>query len=146
MPADGFVQVGSAGHRGAADAIGPAALTLKRTDGSVTHQDSAFSEAEAAQDALAGLATLLRGWGFAERNRDGLLWLDSWSLARRQPQIRSAVDDVMKRGHVRLVALIVHTSIGVNEGLVDVTRAVTASAEQDLGLAPGALALPDSAP
>jgi hypothetical protein len=62
MPADGFVQVGSAGHRGAADAIGPAALTLKRTDGSVTHQDSAFSEAEAAQDALAGLATLLRGW------------------------------------------------------------------------------------
>jgi hypothetical protein len=81
----------------------------------------------------------------------------------------------MKRGHVRLVALIergvdegcfvtddpssvawyllttldgliVHTSIGVNQGLVDVTRAVTASTEQDLGLAPGSLAVADLAP
>lgn len=141
----------------------------------LAEHDSAFGDAEAAPDALTGLAKLLRRWAFAERDRYGLLWLDSWSMARRQPQIRSAVDEVMKRGHVRLVALIrrgvhegcfitddassvawyllttldgiiVHTSIGVNQGLVDVTRAVMTSTEQDLGLAPGSLAITEVNP
>lgn len=110
----------------------------------------------------------MRRWTFHKANDFSHLWLDAWSLARRQPPVRVVVDDVMKRGHVRLAALIgagidqgcftvddpesvawyllttldgliVHTSVGVNQGLVDVTRTVAMFTEQELGLAPGSL-------
>lgn len=38
-----------------------------------------------------------------------------------------------------LDGLIVHTSVGVNQGLVDVTLTVATFIEQELGLHPGAL-------
>ena len=134
----------------------------------MTDQDASFDEAEAEPDALAGLSTLLTRWTFYKANEYSHLWLDAWSLARRQPSVRAVVDDVMKRGHVRLAGLIengaqqgcftvadpdsvawyllttldgliVHTSVGVNQGLVDVTRTVATFTEQELGLPPGSL-------
>jgi AcrR family transcriptional regulator len=133
-------------------------------------QDASFRPAEsrAESDACAGVAILLGYWTFHQDESYSRLWLDAWSMARRQAPIRSAVDDVMKRGHTRLTALIhlgieqgrftvagadsvawylltaldgvmVHTSVGVNQGLVDVKRTVAAFAEQELGLAPGEL-------
>jgi AcrR family transcriptional regulator len=134
----------------------------------ITDQNESFDAADAEVDALAGLSNLLRRWTFHKANEFSHLWLDAWSLARRQAPIRAVVDDVMRRGHVRLVALIdagvqqgcftladtdsvawyllttldgliVHTSIGVNQGLVDVTHTVATFTEQELGLPAGAL-------
>lgn len=134
----------------------------------MTDQDASFAEAEEQADALAGLSTLLTRWTFYKANEYSHLWLDAWSLARRQASVRAVIDDVMKRGHVRLAGLIelgarqgcftvadpdsvawyllttldgliVHTSVGVNQGLVDVTRTVATFTEQELGLPPGAL-------
>jgi AcrR family transcriptional regulator len=134
----------------------------------LTDQDESFNEAEAEQDALAGLSTLLTRWTFHQVDQYSHLWLDAWSLARRQASVLTAVDDVMKRGHTRLTALIergvrqgcftvadpesvawyllttldgliVHTSVGVNQGLVDVKLTVATFTEQELGLPQGAL-------
>lgn len=134
----------------------------------MTDQDAAFDEAEAEPDALAGLSALLTRWSFHKTDEYALLWLDAWSLARRHPQIRATVDEVMKGGHHRLLALIqrgvaersfatddpssvawhlftaldgiiVHTSVKVNQGLVDVTRTIAKFTEQELGLQPGSL-------
>ncbi|GLP76649.1 hypothetical protein TUM20983_37590 [Mycobacterium antarcticum] len=131
-------------------------------------QNSCFGESEAEPDALTGLSTLLTRWGFHKSGQYAPLWLDAWSLARRQPQIRDVVDDVMKQGHLKLTALLqrgvdegcfvaddapsvawyllttldgitVHTSIGVNQGLIDVQRTVAMFTEDELGLAPGSL-------
>lgn len=136
----------------------------------MTDQEEAFHDAQAASDALGGLTTLLTRWPVSVKDDYGLLWLDSWSLARRQPQIRAVVDVVMKQGHARMEALIrrgvaeglfitddptsvawslltsldgviVHTSIGVNQGLVDVTRTIANVTEQQLGLTAGSLNL-----
>jgi hypothetical protein len=134
----------------------------------ITDQDDSFDEAEAEPDAPAGLSTLLTRWIFHKTNEFSHLWLDAWSLARRHSSVRLVVDDVMKHGHVRLTALIdvgvqqgcftvaetesvawyllttldgliVHTSVGVNEGLVDVTHTVAMFTEQELGLPQGSL-------
>ena len=134
----------------------------------LSDQETSFAAAEAESDALAGLSTLLTRWTFHQVDQYSHLWLDAWSLARRQPSVRVAVDDVMKRGHVRLTALIelgvqqgcftvadaesvawyllttldgliVHTSVGVNQGLVDVKLTVKTFTEQELGLPLGAL-------
>ena len=134
----------------------------------LSDQETSFAAAEAESDALAGLSTLLTRWTFHQVDQYSHLWLDAWSLARRQPSVRVAVDDVMKRGHVRLTALIelgvqqgcftvadaesvawyllttldgliVHTSLGVNQGLVDVKLTVKTFTEQELGLPLGAL-------
>jgi AcrR family transcriptional regulator len=134
----------------------------------VTDQDDSFDEAKDEPDALAGLSTLLTRWTFHKANEFSHLWLDAWSMARRHSAVRWVVDDVMKRGHVRLTALIdagvqqgcftvadtesvawylltaldgliVHTSVGVNQGLVDVTHTVATFTEQELGLPPGSL-------
>jgi AcrR family transcriptional regulator len=139
----------------------------------MTDQDDSFDEAEAEPDALAGLSTLLTRWTFHKANEFSYLWLDAWSLARRHSPVRLVVDDVMKRGHVRLTALldtgvqqgcftaedtqsvawylltaldglIVHTSVGVNQGLVDVTRTVATFTEQELGLPGGSLRIAQS--
>ena len=134
----------------------------------MTDHGASFGEAAEQPDALAGLSTLLTRWSFHEADQYALLWLDAWSLARRQPQIRAVVDEVMKEGHLELTALIrrgidegrfitkdasavawyllttldgitVHTSIGVNQNLVDIQRTVAIFTEQELGLAPGSL-------
>ncbi len=134
----------------------------------LSDQETSFAAAEAESDAVAGLSTLLTRWTFHQVDQYSHLWLDAWSLARRQPSVRVAVDDVMKRGHVRLTALIelgvqqgcftvadaesvawyllttldgliVHTSLGVNQGLVDVKLTVKTFTEQELGLPLGAL-------
>lgn len=133
-----------------------------------TEQDESFAEAGAHADALTALSTLLTRWTFHKANEYSHLWLDAWGLARRQPSVRVVVDDVMKRGHERLTALIdsgvrqgcftvedsesvawyllttldgliVHTSVGVNQGIVDVTRTVATFTEQELGLPHGSL-------
>jgi AcrR family transcriptional regulator len=134
----------------------------------LNNQEASFAEAEVEPNALAGLSTLLTRWAFYQEDEYSHLWLDAWSLARRQSSIRVAVDDVMTRGHLRLTALIdsgvrqgwftvtdsasvawylltsldgliVHTSVGINEGLVDVKRTVAMFTEQELGLPEGAL-------
>lgn len=130
--------------------------------------DNCFRRAEEQPDPVAALAHLLKHWVSEDPEPHKTLWLDAWCQAMRKPGIRQAVDRAMRASHDRLLALlqsgvdagnfthpdlaalawqlltaldglIVHSSIGVNRGIVDVHATITRSAERSLGLEAGAL-------
>ncbi|WP_175417250.1 TetR/AcrR family transcriptional regulator [Arthrobacter sp. 24S4-2] len=134
----------------------------------MTEQDSTFQNVAASPTAMEGMRRLLGQWFDENATDHGMLWLDAWSQARRKDGIRQAVDNVMRDGHIRVVELIVrgeregtfnvvdpdevawtiltlldgvivHSSLQVNRGLIDVVGTLTALAEAQLGLAPGSL-------
>ncbi|MFF4553815.1 TetR/AcrR family transcriptional regulator [Streptomyces sp. NPDC001422] len=135
-----------------------------------TDLDDSFRRAEDQPGTVAALAHLLGHWVSEDPEPHKTLWLDAWCQAMRKPGIRQAVDHAMRASHDRLLALlqrgvdagdfthpdlaalawqlltaldglIVHSSIGVNRGIVDVRATIMRSAETSLGLKAGALSL-----
>ncbi|MER5950350.1 TetR family transcriptional regulator C-terminal domain-containing protein [Streptomyces sp. NPDC001904] len=135
-----------------------------------TDLQNCFQRAEEQPGAVAALAHLLGHWVSEDPEPHKTLWLDAWCQAIRKPGMRQAVDQAMHASHDRLLGLlqrgadagdfthpdlaalawqlltaldglIVHSSIGVNRGIVDVRATITRSAEESLGLKAGALTL-----
>ncbi|MGP4042754.1 TetR/AcrR family transcriptional regulator [Streptomyces sp. 2A115] len=128
-----------------------------------TDFEGTFREVEELDDAVDGLRHLLRIWVSESPEPHKTVWLDAWYLAARKPRVHAAVDHAMRKTHSLLVAVlerglreerfaphdpdslawqllttldgvIVHSSIGVNQGIVDVPRTIAHFTETALGL------------
>ncbi|MFI5610762.1 TetR/AcrR family transcriptional regulator [Amycolatopsis sp. NPDC051903] len=133
--------------------------------------EASFAQAQEQPDAAAALGHLLNHWVSEDPEPHKTLWLDAWCQATRKTAIREAVDHAMRACHDRFLqllqdgieaglfthpdpvalawqlltaldGLIVHSSIGVNLGIVDVRTTFIRSAEDALGLPEGALSVP----
>ncbi|GGK62041.1 TetR/AcrR family transcriptional regulator [Streptomyces flaveus] len=134
-----------------------------------TDFERTFQEVEELGDAVQGLRHMLRVWVSESPEPHKTVWLDAWYMAARKPRVHAAVDHAMRITHSRLVevldrgvreerfashdpdalawqlltaldGVIVHSSIGVNQGIVDVRRTIAHFTETALGLERDALA------
>ncbi|MEV0639738.1 TetR family transcriptional regulator C-terminal domain-containing protein [Streptomyces sp. NPDC050619] len=134
-----------------------------------TDFERTFQEVEELGDAVEGLRHMLRVWVSESPEPHKTVWLDAWYLAARKPRVHAAVDHAMRTTHGLLVAVlerglreehfaphdpdalawqlltaldgvIVHSSLGVNRGIVDVRRTIARFTETALGLERDALA------
>jgi AcrR family transcriptional regulator len=117
---------------------------------------AAFNEADTALEGIRGVFEM---WVTVEATDFGLLWLDAWSISRRRPIIRDAVLAAMHDGHVEVAravrrgqdegsfrsgdpdelawtlltlldGMIVHSSLRIDLGLIDVDAALRRFADE----------------
>lgn len=127
-----------------------------------------FAAVQRRTGAIDRLRTLLQRWITPETEPAAVIWLDAWSHARTNADLREEVNRQMLAGHRRVVELlaagvaegaypaadldavawrlltlldgvIVHTTLRVNVVLADTYRAVAGLLENDLGLPAGTL-------
>ncbi|MFC9328771.1 TetR/AcrR family transcriptional regulator [Kitasatospora sp. NPDC057015] len=133
-----------------------------------TTLEAVFARVDEADGAVESLRTLLLAWVSDEPDQHARLWLDAWCRSNRSPAVKDGVDRIMRAGHARVAGLlargladgsfaphdpdavawqlltaldgvIIHVTLGVNRGLVDVRRTMARFAEKELGLPPEAL-------